>query len=165
MLSAKRRILSCFEHLIDTDVIDFIILFFENNEFLNEIKIKMMCAFPLFTQDVIFPTENKKKKVRKLTKAQINKMNKTVLSSETIRRIHLYGLKKNSSEVERGVCYYLDKCLDKNGIFCGTGSVFCKNCFIPVHEKCVINTKLKFEGILFCSTECSTGQKLKTDKE
>lgn len=31
LLSAKRRIFSCFEHLIDTDVIDFITLFFENN--------------------------------------------------------------------------------------------------------------------------------------
>jgi len=70
LLSAKRRIFSCFEHLIDTDVIDFITLFFENNDFLNEIQIKMMCAFPLLTQDVTLPTEGNNKKARKLTKAQ-----------------------------------------------------------------------------------------------
>ena len=124
----------------------------------------MMCAFPLLTQDVIFPTESKKKKVRKLTKAQINKRNQKALRSETLRRIHLYELKKKTFEVVKGECYYLEKCIDKHGVLCGAGSVFCKTCFIPIHEKCVINSKLQYNGVLFCSTECSVGQKLTNDK-
>ena len=71
---------------------------------------------------------------------------------------------KKTFEVHKGECYYLEKCLDKHGILCGAGSVFCKTCFIPIHDRCVINAKLQFNGVLFCSTECSTGQKLTTDK-
>ena len=87
LLAAKRKIFSCFEHLIKINVIDLITLFFENNDFLNEIQIKMMCAFPIFTQNVIIPTESKnlsKKKVRKPTKAQIDMIDTQTISTETV---------------------------------------------------------------------------------
>ena len=111
LLSAKKKNFICFEHLPEKDVIDFITLFFENNDFLNEIQIKMMCDFPIFTQDVICTKVVSKNKVKKPTKAQIDKVNTEAVSTKTLRRIHLYELKKNISEVRSGECYFLNDCL------------------------------------------------------
>lgn len=55
--------------------------------------------------------------------------------------------------------------LVKKGILYGAGSFNCKNCFVPVHQKCANNAKLEKDWRLFCSSECSIGEKGTYDKD
>ena len=87
-----------------------------------------MCL-PYCTQNVIYPNvvkKSSKKKERKPTKTQMKKLKVKVVCTETFRSIHLYELKKTFSEIVKTEYFFLNGCLDKNGIICGNGSFFVK---------------------------------------
>ena len=47
--------------------------------------------------------------------------------------------------------------MEKGGILCGAGSVYCNHCFIPVHGKCVGDSGWEKDDNLFCCYKYMTG--------
>ena len=79
---------------------------------------------------------------------------KAMDTPELTRRDFLKGLLKSKSKIITGQCFFPDKCVDSKSMLTSPKRTACKECDLPIHDKCEIDNGLILAKTFYCCYDC-----------
>ena len=64
------------------------------------------------------------------------------------------SLLKSKSKIVTGQCIFADKCVDSKSMLTGPKRTACKECELPINEKCAITNDFMLQKNLYCCYDC-----------